>query len=48
MELLANTCLHQLVLMHVADVENVERTYTCEDKQQVELRKEETMEFGCF
>lgn len=35
MELLANTCVHHLVLMNVAEVENVTRTYTCEDKQPV-------------
>lgn len=43
MELLANTRVHHLVLMNVAEVENVKRTYTCEDKQPVE-----TIKCGCF
>lgn len=43
MELLANTGIQHLVLMNVAEVENVKRLYTCEDKQPVE-----TITFGCF
>lgn len=43
MELLADTRVHHLVLMNVAEVENVKRTYTCEDKRPVE-----TIKFGCF